>query len=601
MVADAKYTSKSALVAILATSVYGVDAACRCLPGDPCWPTDTAWASLNSTVSGKLIKNVPVAAPCYPGPHHDAAACAVIETNWSDSVFQSQYPTGYDFPHEWTCNLPGRNSSTCSLGDYPVYSINATTPAAISAGLKFAAQYNLRVTVKQSGHDFLGRSAGTGSLEIWTRYLRDDPLQSPLVFAKAYTPAESCAAVQEGGAAYWGGSAVRIGGAFTWDDVYPVAHENGVVVVGGTCNSVGIIGGYLQGGGHGAAMHEYGLGTDQVLEYNVILANGSTVLASPCSHPDLFQALRGGGPGTYGVVTSATVRTYPDTPMTGIVLLITPQEGNDDLDTYLDAVTTWYQQTPHLLDGGVQGYAAWVAWDGQSSLAPPSRMLEMITGVFNQTIEQVQSTMEPVMAQLLPFNSRGLNVSIQYLSFPDYFSYTAVLQHNSMEVGGGIIMSSRFYEAKHLANATSVRQMVMTTAGLPGQNTSVIVDITGGGAVKNDWPLTGVNPAYRRALLTNIVGRNWDSRTPYADIAEAREDVTRNKGRAQEDLAPDTGSYMNEGNYLDPNYLTNFYGDARPTLEAAKKKYDPENLFYCPTCIGSQNWLQEPDGRLCTV
>jgi hypothetical protein len=556
---------------------------------------------LNSTVSGNLIKNIPVAAPCYPGPYQDAAACAVIEKNWSDSVFQAQFPTGYDFPHEWSCDLPGRNSSTCSLGDSPVYSINATTPAAISAGLKFASKYNIRVTIKQSGHDFLGRSTGTGSLEIWTHYLRNDPTQPPLVFTKTYTPTESCAAVQVGGASYWGGSAVHIGGAFTWDDVYPVAHENGVVVVGGTCNSVGIIGGYLQGGGHGAAMHQYGLGTDQVLEYNVVLANGSAVLASPCSNLDLFQALRGGGPGTYGIVTSATVRTYPDTPIVGVVLLITPQEGNDDLETYLDAVTTWYQQTPAILAGGVQGYAAWVAWDGKSSLAPPSRMLEMISGAFNQTVEQVQSTMEPVMAQLSPFNSRGLNVTIQYLPFPDYYSYSTALQHNSMEIGGGILISSRFYEAKHLTNTTALRQMVNVTAGLPGQNTSVIVDVTGGGAVVNGPPLTGVNPAYRRALLTNIVGRNWDDVTPYADIAEAREDVTYNKGKAQETLAPDTGSYMNEGNYLDPNYLVNFYGEALPTLEAAKTKYDPGYLFYCATCVGSDDWVQQADGHLCTI
>ncbi|RFU72847.1 isoamyl alcohol oxidase [Trichoderma arundinaceum] len=97
--------------------------------------------------------------------------------------------------------------------------------------------------------------------------------------------------IQPGGASYWGGSAAPIGGGFTWADVYLAAHDNGVVVVGGNCPTVGIIDGYLQRGGHGAAMHEYGLGSDQVLEFNV---------------------------GWFKVI---------------------PREGTDDLDAFLDATT----------------------------------------------------------------------------------------------------------------------------------------------------------------------------------------------------------------------------------------------------------------------
>lgn len=85
------------------------------------------------------------------------------------------------------------------------------------------------------------------------------------------------------------------------------------------------------------------------------------MLASSCSNPDLFQALRGGGPSSYGIVTRATVSTYPEIPMVAFVLQITPQEGTDDLDTFLDAISTWYQQIPALLDSSVQGYARWVA------------------------------------------------------------------------------------------------------------------------------------------------------------------------------------------------------------------------------------------------
>ncbi|KAL6812829.1 hypothetical protein GGI42DRAFT_364234 [Trichoderma sp. SZMC 28013] len=447
MMVKAIYTAT--LAAVLtgqAGLVQNVDVACRCLYGDRCWPFNQAWASLNNTLSRNLIKTVP--------------ACTFIHAKFYDSAFHTKFPGGFDFPHEWPCHVPRRNSSTCSLGDTAVYSINTTTLAAISVGLKFAARYNIRVSVKQSGHDLLGRFGGRG-------------------------------------------------------DVYPAAHDNGVVAVGGTCPTVGIIGGYLQGGGHGAAMHEYGLGSDQVLEFN---------------------ALRGGGPSSYGIVTRATVSTYPEIPMVAFVLQITPQEGTDDLDTFLDAISTWYQQIPALLDSSVQGYARWAA------------------GVFNQTLEQVQKTIEPIIEKLAVFKSWGIEISVDYLIFLDYYAYLTGLMHHDAEVGGAF---SQF------------RQMVEGIAGLPGQNTLAVIDITSGGAAAKDLPLS--------------------------------EDVTYHKGKAQVAFAPDTGSYLNEGNWLDPDYLTNQFGAILPILEATKKKDDPADLFYCPTCVGSQHWEEEEDGHLCTV
>ncbi|UKZ57087.1 hypothetical protein TrVGV298_010939 [Trichoderma virens] len=143
--------------------------------------------------------------------------------------------------------------------------------------------------------------------------------------------------------------------------------------------------------------------------------------------------------------------------------------------------------------------------------------------------------------------------------------------------------------------------MVKAIASQPGQNTSALLDITGSGAAAKDFSLSGVNPAFRRALLINIVSRSWNGLTPYADIKAAQKDVAYHKGKAQLAFAPDTGSYLNEGNFLDPDYLTNQFGAVLPTLEAAKKKYDPTDLCYCPTCVCSQHWAEEADGHLCTV
>jgi hypothetical protein len=52
------------------------------LPTDSCWPAPSAWASLNSTVGGRLVATVPIGSPCH-APNYDAAACAVVKANWT--------------------------------------------------------------------------------------------------------------------------------------------------------------------------------------------------------------------------------------------------------------------------------------------------------------------------------------------------------------------------------------------------------------------------------------------------------------------------------------------------------------------------------------
>jgi hypothetical protein len=60
----------------------------------------------------------------------------------------------------------------CTQGKYPDYAVAARSAEDVSIGLKFAAKWNIRVVVKNTGHDFLGRSVGTGALSIWTRHIQ---------------------------------------------------------------------------------------------------------------------------------------------------------------------------------------------------------------------------------------------------------------------------------------------------------------------------------------------------------------------------------------------------------------------------------------------
>lgn len=81
---------------------------------------------------------------------------------------------------------------------------------------------------------------------------------------------------------------------------------------------MGVVGGWLQGGGHGALTPRYGLGVDNVVEVEVVTVDGQVRTANLCQNSDLFWALRGGGGGTWGVVTKATFLAHPAEALAGV-------------------------------------------------------------------------------------------------------------------------------------------------------------------------------------------------------------------------------------------------------------------------------------------
>lgn len=69
-------------------SERGSSKQCKVIPSDRNWPSDLAWGVVNLFTLGGLIRTVPLAAPCYNGPHYNAAECASIAANWTDSDLQ---------------------------------------------------------------------------------------------------------------------------------------------------------------------------------------------------------------------------------------------------------------------------------------------------------------------------------------------------------------------------------------------------------------------------------------------------------------------------------------------------------------------------------
>lgn len=177
------------------------------------------------------------------------------------------------------------------------HAVVAEGAADVAAAIGFASRSGVRLVVKGGGHSYLGNSNAAGSLLIWTRRLRNVEFDEGFR-GVGWPAARKCE------------PAVSVGAGCIWGEVYRAAAGRGRAVLGGGCLTVGVAG-FVLGGGFGSLSKAYGTGASNLLEAEIVTADGRVRIVNEYRDPELFFALRGGGGGTFGVVTRLTMRTYP--------------------------------------------------------------------------------------------------------------------------------------------------------------------------------------------------------------------------------------------------------------------------------------------------
>lgn len=170
------------------------------------------------------------------------------------------------------------------INKHPGMFVRCVDVADVIAAVNFGREHNLLIAIRGGGHN----GGGLG--------LCDDGLVidlSGIKFIRVDTSNDT----------------VRVGGGNLWGEVDHATHPFGLAVPAGIISTTGV-GGLTLGGGVGHLSRKYGLTIDNLLEADMVLADGSFVTVNADQHADLFWAIRGGG-GNFGIVTSFKFQAHP--------------------------------------------------------------------------------------------------------------------------------------------------------------------------------------------------------------------------------------------------------------------------------------------------
>jgi FAD/FMN-containing dehydrogenase len=419
--------------------------------------------------------------------------------------------------------------------------------ADVALCLKFAQDQGLPFAVRSGGHSGGGYSTTTGLV------IDVSKLNSISV----------------------GSGTVRVGTGAQGVDVINTLAPYGLAVPGGYCPTVAV-GGYYQGGGLGLLTRTAGVGSDRIASAKVVLADGRTVTASATENRDLYWAVRGGGGGNFGVVTSYQLRPAAVTTVGAVNLFWSWDKAVDVLEGYAH----WIAGAPRTIGGGA--FIRLV--DAAPGVTPMVMVFVSSTGTTTELDSEVARLVAMTAA---PAQQTPASVAPYRELMMGFFRCAAdqvTACHRADTTPGGTLTRPAFgLQRSRMFNQQPSRALwekaaaVFETSRVAGQ-AHIFEVLPLGGAVR-DLHRTDTAFVHRDALFT--LNYLTDIEDPAAATAQGKAAAQKfvDDGFALLDPESSGETYQN---FIDPelpDWRQSYYAENYLRLAWIKAKYDPYRAF----------------------
>jgi FAD/FMN-containing dehydrogenase len=411
---------------------------------------------------------------------------------------------------------------------HPLAVLVAQRIADVVAGVNFARDASLELSVRGAGHGAPGYGTNDGGLVIDLGRMNEISVDPQ-------------------------GQTARAGGGATWADFNNATHAFGLATTGGIVSSTGV-GGLTLGGGIGYLARPYGLSIDNLHSAQVVTADGQVVVANPDENADLFWALRGGG-GNFGVVTTFEFGLHPVQDVYAGIFLY-------ELDFAADVLRFFGDFIPDA----DRGYGAFPAFQ----IAPPLEFIppRRVGDTFCAAVVHWAGPLEQGEEAMRPFR----NVAPVVAEMAGPMPYPALNTAFDALFPKGI----RSYWKGSFANELTdevIEQHVKHGSQVPEVSAAMHLYPINGAC--HDVGADDTAFAYRNATYAPVIVAAWQD--PAVDADRIR--WVRDYYHAIEPYS-ERGGYVNFMDDDDSGRVTDNYPGHYQRLAEIKRSYDPGNLFH---------------------
>ncbi|KAF2417423.1 FAD-binding domain-containing protein [Tothia fuscella] len=482
----------------------------------------------------------------------------------------------------WKRELPGVVNTpvrvNASSTDYTLFAKGVVD---VQNAVKFAAKYNVRLTITNSGSDFLGRCDAGSGLWLAVGNLKGLRVHQDIHAAYESPPlnysADPVSTANFIGPDRFDDAYVSFGTGVTAQELNDALAKSGLFAIGSAYGGVKVAGGYSLSGGHGPFSSKYGLASDNIISYKLITPTGSILTANLNTNTDLFWALRGGGSG-FGIIIEATMKAHP-TPLISMIRFWIRTTDPNDMVSIFGPSAYIMGKLVELNRRGVQGYfyiypnTVWgyfLTADGDAGIETLKRMFDPLFGDIG---DEFEATINKPIVTYANFDN--------YKQFFDW-RFKERISPSGLEPAksrGLSALDSRLLGEEHLSSrelARALKEAMPTSQG--GQLRGHLVG--GGAVVKRGEEMGAVNPAWRRAFVHLIA-------------SGSRPNATSLKV-----LAPEMGCYLNECSPRETHWKQTMFGSSYNRLYTIKQKYDPKGVLWSTPSVGADDYFLDGH-RLC--